>query len=81
MSSDDFVNALQQGNNLGAEDAFKSAMQDKIGAALETKRREVANSFVKTVIKPNDEKIFLINLLNLLKNIESNNFENIFVKK
>ena len=26
-------------------------MQDKIGAALETKRREVANSFVKTVIK------------------------------
>ena len=51
MSSDDFVNALQQGNNLGAEDAFKSAMQDKIGAALETKRREVANSFVKTVVK------------------------------
>ena len=51
MSSDNFVNALQQGNNLGAEDAFKSAMQDKIGAALETKRREVANSFVKTVVK------------------------------
>ena len=51
MSSDNFVNALQQGYNLGAEDAFKSAMQDKIGAALETKRREVANSFLKTVIK------------------------------
>ena len=47
MSSDNFVNALQQGNNLGAEDAFKSAMQDKIGAALETKRREVANNFVQ----------------------------------
>ena len=58
MSSDDFVNALQQGNNLGAEDAFKSAMQDKIGAALETKRREVANSFVKTVVKDNgDEEV------------------------
>ena len=51
MSSDDFVNQLQNGNNLGAEDAFKSAMQDKIGAALETKRREVANTFVKTVVK------------------------------
>ena len=51
MSSDDFVNALQQGNNLGAEDAFKSAMQDKVADALENKRREVANSFVKTVIK------------------------------
>ena len=49
--SDEFVNALQNGKNSEAEDAFKSAMQDKIGAALETKRREVANSFVKTVVK------------------------------
>ena len=45
------MNALRNGKNLEAEDAFKSAMQDKIGAALETKRREVANSFVKTVVK------------------------------
>ena len=49
--SEDFVNALRNGKNLEAEDVFKSAMQDKIGAALETKRREVANSFVKTVVK------------------------------
>ena len=49
--SDEFVNALYNGKNLEAEDAFKTAMQDKIGAALETKRREVANSFVKTVVK------------------------------
>ena len=49
--SEDLVNALRNGKNLEAEDAFKSAMQDKIGAALETKRREVANSFVKTVVK------------------------------
>ncbi len=51
MSSEDFVNALYSGKNLEAENAFKSAMQDKIGAALETKRREVANTFVKTVVK------------------------------
>ena len=51
MSSENFVDALHSGKNLEAEDAFKSAMQDNIGAALETKRREVANSFVKTVIK------------------------------
>ena len=51
MSSEDFVDALSLSKNLEAEEAFKSAMQDKIGAALETKRREVANSFVKTVIK------------------------------
>ena len=47
MSSDNFVNALQQGNNLGAEDAFKSAMQDKVADALEVKRKEVANNFVQ----------------------------------
>ena len=55
MSSEDFVNALYSGKNLEAEDAFKSAMQDKIGAALETKRREVANTFVKTVVKDNGD--------------------------
>ena len=53
--SDEFVNALQNGKNLEAEDAFKSAMQDKIGAALETKRREVANSFVKTITKEKED--------------------------
>ena len=47
MSSEDFVNELQKGNNLGAEDAFKSAMQDKVADALENKRREVANNFVQ----------------------------------
>ena len=51
MSSEDFVDALHSGKNLEAENAFKSAMQDKIGAALETKRREVANNFVKTKIE------------------------------
>ena len=47
MSSENFVNELQKGNNLGAEDAFKSAMQDKVADALETKRKEVANNFVQ----------------------------------
>ena len=55
MSSEDFVDALSLSKNLEAEEAFKSAMQDKIGAALETKRREVANTFVKTVIKDNGD--------------------------
>ena len=48
MSSEDFVNELQKGNNIGAEDAFKSAMQDRVGRALEQKRIEVANSFVQS---------------------------------
>ena len=55
MSSEDFVDALSLSKNLEAEEAFKSAMQYKIGAALETKRREVANTFVKTVVKDNGD--------------------------
>ncbi len=50
MSAEDFVNQLQNNNNLGAEDAFKSAMTDRVGQALETKRKEVAGSFVRNHI-------------------------------
>ena len=53
--SNEFVNALYNGKNLEAEDAFKSAMQDKIGQALEVKRREVANNFVKTKVEDNGD--------------------------
>ena len=38
MCREDFVDALSLSKNLEAVEAFKSAMQDKIGAALETKR-------------------------------------------
>ena len=56
--SHEFVDALYNGKNLEAEDAFKTAMQDKVGAALEVKRREVANNFVKTKIEDNgDEEV------------------------
>ena len=47
MSSKEFVDAIANSNNLEAEDAFKSAMQDKVADALENKRREVANNFVQ----------------------------------
>ena len=46
MSAENFVNELGKNNNLGAEDAFKSAMTDRVGHALETKRKEVAGTFV-----------------------------------
>ena len=56
--SNEFVDALYNGKNLEAEDALKTAMQDKVGAALEVKRREVANNFVKTKIEDNgDEEV------------------------
>ena len=55
MSSEDFVDAISLSKNLEAEEAFKSAMQDKVGQALEVKRREVANNFVKTKIEDNGD--------------------------
>ena len=48
MNTDEVVDALSKDDNLGAESAFKSVMQKKVGDALEMKRREVANNFVKT---------------------------------
>ena len=57
MSSEDFVNALEKGDNLGAEDAFKKAMSDRVGHSLETKRIEVANSFVKSAIELEDQEV------------------------
>ena len=38
MSAKEFVDALQNGKNLDAEDAFKSSMADRVANALETKR-------------------------------------------
>ena len=55
MSAEDFVNELQKGNNLGAEDAFKSAMTDRVGQALEMKRKEVAGTFVRNHIPEVEE--------------------------
>ena len=55
MSAEYFVNELQNSNNLGAEDAFKSAMTDRVGQALETKRKEVAGTFVRNHIPEVEE--------------------------
>ena len=55
MSAEDFVNQLQKSNNLGAEDAFKSAMTDRVAQSLEMKRKEVAGTFVKNHIPEVEE--------------------------
>ena len=57
MSSKDFVDALRRGSNLDAEDAFKSAIGDKVVNKLETKRQELAKWFVNNHIpEPEDDK-------------------------
>ena len=55
MSAEDFVNQLQNKNNLGAEDAFKSAMTDRVAQSLEAKRKEVAGTFVTNHIPEVEE--------------------------
>ena len=58
MSTDEIVNALSKDDNLGAESTFKSVMKQKVGDALEMKRREVANNFVKTPqVEEDDEEV------------------------
>ena len=46
--SKEFVDALVDGNNLEAEKAFSITMAARVGDALEVKRRELANTFVKS---------------------------------
>jgi hypothetical protein len=45
--SKEFVDALVDGNNIEAEKAFSITMGTKVGDALEIKRRELANTFIK----------------------------------
>ena len=57
MSSKDFVDALRRGSNLDAEDAFKSAVGQKVQDTLENKRKELAKGFVnKHIPEPEDDK-------------------------
>ena len=49
MSNENVVNmvdSLTGGDNVAAQDAFKSALTDKIGQALDDKRQSVANDWL-----------------------------------
>ena len=42
----DFVSSIASGDNLSAETHFNNALAAKVGDALETKRQDVAKTFV-----------------------------------
>jgi|TARA_R110000803_G_scaffold109350_2_gene177749 hypothetical protein len=42
------VNSLADGDNIAAQDAFKNALSDKIGQALDDKRQTVANDWLNS---------------------------------
>ena len=44
--SREFIDSIASGNNLGAEKAFKDSIANKVGDALETRRKEVSKTFV-----------------------------------
>ena len=46
--SKEFVDAIVDGNNLEAEKAFSITMANRVGDALEVKRKELANTFVNS---------------------------------
>jgi len=47
--SREFVDAVVSGNNIGAEEVFNSVVGTKVGDALEVKRKDLANTFVKSM--------------------------------
>ena len=46
--SREFVDAIVDGNNIGAEEVFKTSIGVKVGDALELRRKDLANTFVRT---------------------------------
>ena len=55
--SREFVAAVASGNNLGAEEVFKTSIATKIGDSLETKRSEVAKTFVQQAKDEAEEEV------------------------
>ena len=47
--SREFVDAVAAGNNIEAEKVFTQSMATKVGDTLEVKRKELANTFVKSM--------------------------------
>ena len=48
------VDSLADGDNIAAQDAFKSALSDKIGTALDDKRMTVANDWLNAAHETED---------------------------
>lgn len=57
--SKEFVDAISKGDNVTAQDAFKTAMMQKVGDKLENEREAVAQTFVSSRqnLTPEEEKV------------------------
>ena len=72
--SKEIVNALEMGDNLEAEQIFNSAITSKVGDALETRRKEMAKTFVKSWEDETEDEIDEIDEITLSEShfVESN---------
>ena len=53
--SREMIDALADGDNLSAENEFKNAVSQRVGDALELKRKEVASTMIKQHIPEVEE--------------------------
>ena len=51
----DMVSQLVDGDNVAAQDSFKNALTDKIGSALDDKRKTVANDWLNAAVGNEEE--------------------------
>ena len=51
----DMINQLVDGDNVAAQDSFKNALTDKIGSALDDKRKTVANDWLNPAVETETE--------------------------
>ena len=49
------VDSLVDGDNVAAQDSFKNALTDKIGSALDDKRKTVANDWLNAAVETEAE--------------------------
>mgnify|MGYP004391267125 FL=1 len=49
------VDSLVDGDNVAAQDSFKNALTDKIGSALDDKRKTVANDWLNAAVGNEEE--------------------------
>ena len=68
------IDAIVTGDNVAAQDAFNSAISNKVGDALEIKRKEISKDIVSTV------KVKKINIKNVSRDLQGNyNKQNILI--
>ena len=53
--SREFIDAISINNNVEAETVFKDVMVQKVGNALEGKRKELAKAYVRTPVNAAEE--------------------------